>query len=169
MLQPPQAAPSMWQRTYQQPVRGTRQSAIVMDSAVENGGFCRDSLLRVVIHNVPGFHVKRPSGAKKNPQKTKQNKAIWNKWQRGRWSSGSLGARWTTVKYQTGWQFTQSPNTRVRHSQTHSQSCTLGKCLWNDFQEIRPGGKASCLRRTTVKMKNMLGMNQQFFLFFLLI
>lgn len=63
----------MWQRTYQQPVRGTCQSAIVMDSAVQNGGFCRDSLLRVVIHNVPGFHVKRPSGAKK--KKHKKNKA----------------------------------------------------------------------------------------------
>lgn len=170
VLQPSQAASSMWQRTYQQPVRGTCQSAIVMDSAVQNGGFCRDSLLRVVIHNVPGFHVKRPSGAKK--KKHNKNKSIWNKWRRGRRgrrSSGRLGARWTTVKYQTGWQFTQSPNTRVRHSQTHSQSCTLGKCLWNDFQEIRPGGRHLVYHATTVKMKNMLGMNQQFFIFFLLI
>ena len=46
--------------TYQQSVRGTCQSAVVMDSAVEYGSLSRDSLLWVIIYNVPGLHVEGP-------------------------------------------------------------------------------------------------------------
>lgn len=34
-----------------------------------------------------------------------------------------------TVKYLTGLKFTQTVNARVRHSQTHSYSYSLGICL----------------------------------------
>lgn len=49
-----------WGETYQQPVRGACQSAVVVDTAVEDSGLLRHALLGVHVHDVPGFHVERP-------------------------------------------------------------------------------------------------------------
>lgn len=46
--------------TYQQPVRRARQSAVIMDSAVEDGSLSRDPFLRVISYDVPGLHIERP-------------------------------------------------------------------------------------------------------------